>query len=611
VGDMVVAPYFPGMAAPTPTITDLLSGWEASRSMLRFRNVRVKRATLGYESAKTRFGMGLTLTPDHPVLVERKDGMYAFVSAALVEENARLVQKGYTTISAGSVVTEVQNNITFSLELEFASAVVANGVICHVGTVGSLHPNDQEGGFTVLSGQLDPAGGDILQQKIVQPQPSIYHLGPMGQKLNAVQLYDLTQLPMSVRGRLASAVDFSGCNRFCSCTPSLQQNSLGGGGHVFSESQASVPCCSDMATGSEIVSCSITPDNRFLTSFVDVRNGSETGTYVVARPLDALTSQVYSILCLGDNADGDFTTRVCSEMVRYGTSYLFAAVEGSSSQISLVGFDGFGFTSEGAYLGGDGNSIMCWNLCMPRGMSPEIHAVDTDGSSSSYVVFRLDEDSTMTRVVIDRLDTASATAIATLRFVSGGWISVAGGSGHLVAWRGFAEQSSIPLPVRFLGEDLEVSTFTWKVFSARDGESILVVACPDDPADSKLKIFRGDTDGTELVLKRVTGDPISVLPTAKISASGMQGKFCLVVEGDSAHLQIDLTKMTSERVEKKVVFDSATGCSKSDDLIAILSDGLTRCPSCDNSGSCNTGGVLIIPAGSVRTGKTYVNGCLG
>jgi len=597
-GDVVAGVVFGGGGSSSPTFTDLLSGWSAPPMSFSKVNASVTQVSLGYEKGRATVGGSIVVSPEHPILVQRKDERLAFVSASMIKQDNILVMSDGRGVAAGSVLVTDDPTISVFLQLDVATAVVANGIICHVGTSAGKDIDTTEHGFTINMSQ-------VSQQNMSQINRIS---GTAGYtkffKFNgeAVSKCDLASLPKSARG-LVESRSSSECQSECiNCSISARENcSTGDREHfILYENFGAVPCCHLDAFGSQVFWSGLSVDNGTVFQAIAVEADGVRGIYLVARKTDQIATTPASILYVGESPSGNHSFH---EPCEISGVTVVPVVSADGSTIMCFGFDGESFSLNMSFSPNSGsitsyvpvfNSLRMEMLLL---VNEEQSAILLSNSQGQFVeVWSTTPDESPDSVVCMVMGDGSVHVLAS--------------RGDGVLHLGNLRDDPLGVGSVFAGS----SGGTWKLLGARDGASCVGVWISDAQ----------DIDGMKDVMVAPIGmvgpDPVvrsALKHISKIShdgeacGSGLQGRFLLGFGGVDKTYEYDLASGSVH--ERMVCSDTVrvVSCSKSHDLVAMCFSDITRCQLCngENSGGCNTGGVILGGCGSICSGKLMIPTC--
>ena len=611
VGDRIASIGFGG-PIPNPSFTDLLDGWSASPATMAAGSSRVTSVVLGYEQGRTSVGNLITVTPEHPMLVMRKDGDVSFVSASMLADDARLVRPDGSTQAAGSISTISKTTITVSLEMSDATCLVANGVVCHVGTRAGDPSVWPDVGFSVSPAELNAVNAAVVDAVVGEQAASVFVASIGGGNAEATQLSS-DQMGDTAKGIVSGGILPEGCEEQCTCTSSCT-DPCQDGSMLFGDSYGAMPCCNLNPVASVVASASISPDNLWLMQHVRVSNGADSQSAVVCRPVASLCSSSPAVLSLPSSAGLSNVSTVVSESVATADGHLFVASGGGSVCMGFL-HDGMSFRPFGAANYGDGFTVVhSVPTCEPSGKAHVFDLV-ASGDHSHVSMWSVEDGTTVTRNIVDVLN-LSMEFVAVSHTVGGWSACCVGGEGHLAAVGFYPDDTSVapwsletPTPINGNGEEMAIASSMWIPFGARDGESIIVIAVPLDGVSDAWP-FRARRDGKQLLLQSAMHPISRPVSSYRVHASGLQGKFLVTVDGASLMYEYDSLSGAVSSRESCAGSASPVSCSKSHDLQAVVYGDLERCTGCSGSGTpCNMGAVALGTCGTICTGKQFVVSC--
>jgi len=611
VGDRLASVEFRGVI-PNPSFTDLLDGWRQSPAGMVVGSSVVTSAILGYEQGRTSVGSLITVSPEHPMLVMRKDGDVSFVSASLLTAGARLVRPDGSTQAAGEIVTTSKATVTVSIEMSDATCVVANGVVCHVGVRGGSSSALPEAGFDVDVSELNSVNAAIVGSVLGDDEPSVFSASSVGESVETTKL-DPDQFDDTIRGVMSGGTLPEGCTEQCSCTAACT-SPCGDGSILFAESYGGMPCCDANPVGSLVVSVSLSTDNLWLMQHVLVSNGGDSQSIVTCRPVDGLCEAVPVVLSIPSSSGLPGGMARVSESIAVDGGHLFSVSGGGGSSLGFM-HDGSAFRQFGSSGYGDGNVVVhSVPTCLADGSSYILDLVASP-DSSFVSIWNTEGGATIARNIVEGVGT-SADAVAVVHAIGSWSMCLVGGDGHLSATGFYADDAStnpwwlkIQTPTDANGNEIPIGNARWIPFGARDGDSMVVVAVPLESTQD-IWIFRARREGSEVAMQCSTRAIPRPATGSTIWASGLQGKFLVSVEGAAMLYEYDSTSGAILDRDVCVPSSSAISCSKSHDLQAVVHGDLIRCSTCSGSSSpCNLGAVSIRTCGSICTGKQFVVSC--
>ena len=612
-GDLVASISFGGQV-PNPTFTDLLEGWSATQASMTIGASRVSSVTLGYEQGRTTVGKIITVSPEHPILTMRKDGDVSFVSAAMLTDNARLVAPDGTTKSAGSVSTTSQTTVTVFLELVGATCLVANGVVCHVGTKAGAPGVNSDSGFTVSAAELNSVNSEVVDAIIGAEAPSVFSASTPDGVLDS-SVIDPADYNDTMKGLVAGSLLPDGCVEGCTCLPSCL-STCAEGLLLFSESFGSMPCCDANPVGSHVTRVSISVDNRWLMNSIDVLNGDQSQTLVICRPTSALCQSEPVVLSV-TSSDGTVPAVVItSEMVPCGGIDALSMHEPGSSVSMAFAFDGVAFGALGSSEPAEGYEVIHTSVSCSPSVGVLVSELSRSADSCSLSVWSPSQALASRRSILSSgLDFMSGSS-ATIHGIGTWSMSVVGGDGCLAGFGFFPDDQSyqpwqveIPIPKDAAGSEVSIGMNRWIPFGARDGESMILVAVPLDGV-SEVTLFRLRRDGSSMSMQPAARSLPRPTGAGVVSASGLQGKFLVSVEGSASTFEYDSASGNVVEMAACGALNSAVSCSKSHDLNAVAYGEVERCPGCSGGQApCNFGGIVLSTCGTICTGKQFVVPC--
>lgn len=617
IGDLVEGVLFDGAQISAPSFTDLLGGWDAQVDHIYRKIARVTFCSLGFEKNRVTVGRHLVVSGDHPILVKNTQGTLSFVSAALLKNDSELVRKDGSSVSAGEIIAEERNLVTVFLELDGCSAVVANGIIAHVGTSAGINLIE-DSGFDVQVRNLDSTTQAVVEG-IIGPSEIIAQridsTGPNGNlETFDVNTNDDTGI---LAHRFAGQILPESCREICDCAQSCQTIS-GSGSYTASlikEEVGSLPCCIDAGLESNITSVFLSDDNQWIFSSIAYVNSGIRGSLLVARMMSEVCFGEPKILDQIDDSDStlpyEFTE---GQEVVDGT--VFLSWRPGGTKIFAYKFDGLSFTNYGSLAYSEESfSIDSLQPIILSDGSLTVILCKSDVDGSSLCQWTPSPTSATDMQVLKRLPPTIFTSLACIVRADGTVFVTAVGGDTINAFIGSANSENQlqldSLPVS--APSAHIQGRATALFGAKDRESIVAISI--DPISSTGYIQTARINRQSAVFVTAAESIMNVSDLSAISVSGLQGKFAISVFGRSNYFEfISQTGALSTR-GMGGASSSAISVSKSHNLLAFVCSEYSRCPSCaqdDNNNviECNTGAVVITNSGILSTGKQLISGCI-
>jgi subtilisin family serine protease len=612
-GDVIASVSFRNNI-PNPTYTNLVDGWQSSPDDIYLGSARVTSAQLGYEQGRTSIGNILTVSPDHPVLVMRKDGMCAFVSATLLPDHARLLKPDGTTVDGGLVNTSDRTLVTVSINMDGATCLVANGVVCHVGSRAGSGTEYPDSGFSINPTQLDISSYTSSSGGVGQKHAHVFYADADGSEVEVTQLSE-GNLNDSMMGVSAGDGMQPGCSEPCECMPACLPI-CSDGSTIYLESYAAMPCCGLDGVGSALAESSLSVDNSWLMQSIRVNNGDSSGTFVVSRRVQSLCSSGAHVLALPMSDGMGAGHAKMSESVVLNGEMLFTLHKSGGNGVTLFAFDGSSYRHLANSMSVDVGTVLESSILPAYGSGVSVYELRSANSIKSLWAWGQDGDTQdLPRQIFGQLNN-SVSNFAVEHGIGAPNMICFGGDGILQVFGFYGDDpSQMPWRMAFAdptngyGGRVSIGGHRWVPYGARDSESILVAAVPLD-GSSDVWIFRLGRGGDGVVMTPSSRPIPKPSGAGSVQASGIQGRFLVCSGGHPYSYEYN----SSDRsVVESPICNSNSGaisCSKSHDLSCIAVDDIERCPSCGDDGSpCNRGGIFIKSCGTICTGKQLVVSC--
>jgi hypothetical protein len=597
-GDAVVGIVFCGGGSYAPTFTELLSGWSAPPMSFSKVSASVTQVSLGYEKGRATLLNSIVVSPEHPILLRRKDERLTFVSASMIKEENILVMSDGRGVAADSVLVTDEPILTVFLQLDVATAVVANGIICHVGTSAGREIDTTEHGFTINMSHVSQQNMSQIKRvssSVVSTKFFKYNGG-------VVSKSDFASMPNSSRG-LVDSRSSSACSSECiDCSISARENcSTGDREHfILYENFGAVPCCHTDTFESQIFWSGLSVDNGTIFQAVAVDTDGVRDIYMVARKVGQLSTTPAYILYIGESTSGNHSFYEPRDI--YGV-IVVPVVSSDGSTIMCFGFDGDSFSLNMSFSPSLGSIVSYAPIFNSRRM--EMLILVESEQSAKLLSNKGGEFVEVWSVPPDK----SPQSVASLVFGDGS-VHVLASQGDGILDLGKLENGELVASHVFIGK----AEGSWKLLGARDGAScvgVWISNTQDTDGMKDVMVASIGIVGSTPVVRSDIKNISKISPDGEVCGSGLQGKFLLGFGGVDKTYEYDwYSGLVHERM---VCIDTinVVSCSKSHDLVAMCFSDITRCHVCDgeNSSGCNTGGVILGGCGSICSGKLMIPAC--